>query len=60
MSVAVSKSSVASVEPVDWRGRLYHFYNSQAFVAFLFLLAPVLLLAALKIWPVFYNLYLIC
>ena len=44
--------------PLDWRQRLYHIANSQAFVAFLFLLVPVVILAALKIWPVFYNLYL--
>ena len=41
-----------------WRERLYRITNSQAFVAFLFLAIPVLLLAALKIYPVFYNLYL--
>ena len=58
MSLAVPKRLAMKGEGVDWRRRLYHFYNSQAFVAFLFLLVPVLLLAALKIWPVFYNLYL--
>ena len=41
-----------------WRERLYRVTNSQAFVALLFLAIPVLLLAALKIYPVFYNLYL--
>ena len=40
------------------RDSLYRLVNSQAFVAFLFLAIPVLLLAALKIYPVFYNLYL--
>ena len=40
------------------RDRLYRLVNSQAFVALLFLAVPVLLLAALKIYPVFYNLYL--
>ena len=44
--------------PVDWRQRLYRVMNSQAFVALLFLLLPVALLAALKIYPVFYNLFL--
>jgi len=58
MNHAVGKATVAVAGSVDWRNRLYRFYNSQAFVAFLFLLVPVLLLAALKIWPVFYNLYL--
>ena len=58
MNYAISKSSVGRAAPINWRGRLYRLYNSQAFVAFLFLLLPVLLLAALKIWPVFYNLYL--
>ena len=45
-------------EELDWRARLYRLTNSQAFVALLFLAIPVLLLAALKIYPVFYNLYL--
>ena len=58
MNLAIDKTSIAGAGAVDWRNRLYRFYNSQAFVGFLFLLVPVLLLAALKIWPVFYNLYL--
>ena len=58
MSLAVRDPATVAPETVDWRGRLYRFYNSQAFVAFLFLLVPVLLLTALKIYPVFYNLYL--
>lgn len=58
MSLAVPKRLAMKGAEGDWRGRLYRFYNSQAFVAFLFLLVPVLLLTALKIWPVFYNLYL--
>ena len=58
MSQALGKSSYPLAESLDWRERLYRVTNSQAFVAFLFLLVPVLLLAALKIWPVFYNLYL--
>ena len=41
-----------------WRERVYRIANSQAFVALLFLAVPVLLLAALKIYPVFYNFYL--
>ena len=45
-------------DEMDWRARLYRLTNSQAFVALLFLAIPVLLLAALKIYPVFYNLYL--
>ena len=58
MSVALNRSPPADSAPFDWRQRLYRVMNSQAFVAFLFLLVPVALLAALKIWPVFYNLYL--
>ena len=58
MSQALGKPAFAIADAPDWRERLYRFTNSQAFVAFLFLLVPVLLLAALKIWPVFYNLYL--
>ncbi len=58
MNMAMANSSNARAETLDWRSRFYRFYNSQAFVAFLFLLLPVLLLIALKIWPVFYNLYL--
>ena len=58
MSLAVRDPATIVQETVDWRGRLYRFYNSQAFVAFLFLLVPVLLLTALKIYPVIYNLYL--
>ncbi len=58
MTVAINKSAVSETQLLDRRSRLYRIYNSQAFVAFLFLLVPVLLLAALKIWPVFYNLYL--
>ncbi len=58
MNHALQKPALAQAEALDWRGRLYRITNSQAFVAFLFLLIPVLLLAALKIWPVFYNLYL--
>ena len=58
MSLAVRDPATIVQETVDWRGRLYRFYNSQALVAFLFLLVPVLLLTALKIYPVFYNLYL--
>ena len=58
MSLAVREPTTVTQETVDWRGRLYRFYNSQVFVAFLFLLVPVLLLTALKIYPVFYNLYL--
>ncbi|MCA9835573.1 MAG: sugar ABC transporter permease [Trueperaceae bacterium] len=38
--------------------RLYKYYNSQAFVALLFLIIPVGLLIILKIYPIFYNLYL--
>ena len=58
MNAATQKSAPLHHEAADWRQRLYRLYNSQAFVAFLFLLVPVLLLAALKIYPVFYNLYL--
>ncbi len=58
MSVALKRSPLTDSAPVDWRQRIYQVMNSQAFVALLFLLLPVALLAALKIWPVFYNLYL--
>ncbi len=58
MNHAIREPALARAESIDWRARLYRITNSQAFVAFLFLLVPVILLAALKIWPVFYNLYL--
>ena len=58
MNGAMQGATFTQAASVDWRQRLYRVTNSQAFVAFLFLLVPVLLLAALKIWPVFYNLYL--
>lgn len=58
MDAAVSELLVSRQEAVDWRQRIYQLFNSQAFVAFLFLLVPVLLLFVLKIYPVFYNLYL--
>ena len=58
MSMAVERGGIAQEDLIDWRQRLYRFYNSQAFVAVLFLLVPVLLLTALKIYPVFYNIYL--
>ena len=58
MSLAVEKGGIAQEDLIDWRQRLYRFYNSQAFVAVLFLLVPVVLLTALKIYPVFYNIYL--
>ena len=58
MNHALEKYSIRPAEPSLWRHRLYRVLNSQAFVAFLFLLVPVALLAALKIWPVFYNLFL--
>ncbi len=58
MNMAAQKSAALHPQEADWRQRTYRLFNSQAFVAFLFLLVPVLLLAALKIYPVFYNLYL--
>ena len=58
MTIAVKKQTVSADETLGWRARLYRVTNSQAFVAFLFLLIPVLLLALLKIYPVFYNIYL--
>jgi len=58
MNMAAQKSAALRPQETDWRQRIYRLFNSQAFVAFLFLLVPVLLLAALKIYPVFYNLYL--
>ncbi len=57
MNAALNRP-LARREETDWRARLYRLTNSQAFVALLFLAIPVLLLAALKIYPVFYNLYL--
>ncbi len=58
MNFAASASLHPESAQSIWRARLYRLFNSQAFVAFLFLLVPVLLLTALKIWPVFYNIYL--
>ena len=58
MNSALRPSSAIPAESLNWRDRLYRVTNSQAFVAFLFLLIPVLLLALLKIYPVFYNIYL--
>lgn len=58
MNHVMDNYSAKPAEPALWRQRLYRALNSQAFVAALFLLVPVALLAALKIWPVFYNLYL--
>lgn len=58
MNIAFEKSKVSEQETSDWQQRLYRIMNSEAFVAFLFLLIPVLFLTALKIYPVFYNLYL--
>ncbi|MCY3979768.1 MAG: sugar ABC transporter permease [Chloroflexi bacterium] len=58
MNHALRRPSPSSSETDDLRQRLYRVMNSQAFVALLFLLVPVTLLAALKIWPVFYNLFL--
>ena len=34
MSLAVRDPATIVQETVDWRGRLYRFYNSQAFVRF--------------------------
>lgn len=58
MNLAATKPELARRDSAAWQRRLYRVYNSQAFVALLFLSVPVLLLAALKIWPVFYNLFL--
>ena len=58
MNHALQRPPLSSSEPLVWRQRLYRVMNSQAFVACLFLLVPVALLAALKIYPVFYNLFL--
>ncbi len=58
MNHALRRPSLPGSETDDLRQRLYRVMNSQAFVALLFLLLPVTLLAALKIWPVFYNLFL--
>ena len=58
MNHVLDKYPATPASPVETRQRLYRVMNSQAFVAFLFLLVPVALLAALKIWPVFYNLFL--
>ncbi len=58
MNHTLRRPSLSSSETVDLQQRLYSVMNSQAFVALLFLLVPVTLLAALKIWPVFYNLFL--
>ena len=58
MTVAVNKPTASASETLGWRARLYRLTNSQAFVALLFLLVPVLLLALLKVYPVIYNVYL--
>ena len=58
MNRAYEKSQVSIQETSDWQQRVYRIMNSEAFVAFLFLMIPVLFLTALKIYPVFYNLYL--
>lgn len=58
MSMVIDKSKASPAETSDWQQRMYRIMNSQSFVAFLFLLIPILLLTALKIYPVFYNLYL--
>jgi ABC-type sugar transport system permease subunit len=57
MAVA-SRDRPRRQQQVSFGRRLYRFYNSQAFVAFLFLILPVSLLIILKIYPIFYNLYL--
>ncbi len=56
MAIA-SRSQTLKSKPT-FSQRLYRFYNSQAFVALLFLIIPVGLLIILKIYPIFYNLYL--
>jgi len=56
MAIA-SRSQTIKPKPT-FSQRLYRFYNSQAFVALLFLIIPVGLLIILKIYPIFYNLYL--
>lgn len=58
MSATLRKSKAPTHAKLDWKQRAYQIYNSETFVAFLFLLIPVLLLTALKIYPVIYNLYL--
>ena len=58
MSMAIEKSEVSLQKTSDWNQRIYRIMNSQAFVAFLFLLIPLLFFMALKIYPVIYNLYL--
>jgi len=56
--MAIEKSEVSLQKTSDWNQRIYRIMNSQAFVAFLFLLIPLLFFMALKIYPVIYNLYL--
>ena len=58
MDATLHKSTVSAPTESSWRQRAYQIYNSETFVAFLFLLIPILLLTALKIYPVIYNAYL--
>lgn len=56
--MAIASQSQVTKEQRSFSQRLYRFYNSQTFVAILFLIIPVSLLIILKIYPIFYNLYL--
>lgn len=56
--MAIVSRPQAKQETLSFSQRLYRFYNSQTFVAILFLIIPVGLLIILKIYPIFYNLYL--
>lgn len=58
MQTSLAKSPAPRAVQLSWGERLYRFSNSEAFVALVFLFIPVLMLGILKIYPVFYNLYL--
>ena len=56
MAIVTQKTSQNTEQGLS--KRLYRFYNSDGFVAFIFLILPVGLLILLKIYPIFYNLFL--
>lgn len=43
---------------LTWGERLYNIYNSETFTGYVLILIPILILFTLKVYPVFYNLYL--
>ena len=55
---SVTQGNASVVKKKTLGERWYKFYNSDGFVAFVFLFVPLLLLLALKVYPIFYNLFL--